>query len=173
MTHCSGCGTVLGWKKYRFQRMWRIPGYYCRECMLKLGGDFDKNGRVTAPKSGCGLCGVEYYFLGRGPGGKRYCSVCREAVASGAVAAEPDAAKRPAQPKNLPVVMMVFAGLGGAMMVLGLAFTMLSTGGDANVLNILFGATTTALGFVLLRKTLRSRSLLMGGRPRVSPAGKP
>lgn len=59
------------------------------------------------------------------------------------------------------------------MMVLGLAFTMLSTGSDANVVNILFGAATTALGFVLLRKTLRSRSLLMGGRPQVSPAGRP
>lgn len=68
--------------------------------------------------------------------------------------------------------MMIFAGLGGTMMVLGLAFTMLSTGSDASVVNILFGAATTALGFVLLRKTLRSRSLLMGGRP-VSPAGKP
>ena len=172
MTHCSGCGAVLGWKKYRFQKMWRIPGYYCRECMLELGGDFDRHARITTPSRACGLCGVEYYFLKQGPGGghKKYCSVCREAVANGAVAAP---GKAPAQPKNLPLVMMVFVGLGGTMMVLGLAFTMLSTGSDANVVNILFGAATTALGFVLLRKTLRSRSLLMGGRPQVSPAGRP
>lgn len=172
MAHCSGCGAVLGWKKYRFQKMWRIPGYYCRECMLELGSDFDKHGRITAPTHGCKLCGVGYYFLKRGPGGGKYCSVCREAVAGGAVPASAPAAGQPAQPKNLPLVMMVFAGLGGTMMVLGLAFTMLSTGSDANVVNILFGATTTALGFVLLRKTLRSRSLLMG-RPPVSPAEKP
>ena len=140
--------------------------------MLELGRDFDKHERITMPKHGCGLCGVEYYFLKRGSGGSKYCSVCREAVASGAVPASAPAAGQPAQPKNLPLVMMVFAGLGGTMMVLGLAFTMLSTGDDANVVNILFGATTTALGFVLLRKTLRSRSLLMGGRP-VSPAEKP
>jgi len=170
MTHCSGCGAVLGWKKYRFQKMWRIPGYYCKECMLELGGDFDKNGRITLPTRPCELCGVGYYFLKQSGGErKKYCSVCREAVAAGAVAV-PE--KRPAQPKSLPLVMMIFAGLGGTMMVLGLAFTMLSTGSDANVVNILFGAATTALGFVLLRKTLRSRSLLMGGRP-VSPAGKP
>ena len=170
MTHCSGCGAVLGWKKYRFQKMCRIPGYYCKECMLELGGDFDKHGRITTPTRPCGLCGVGYYFLKQSGGGhEKYCSVCREAVSAGAVAAP---GKRPAQPKSLPLVMMIFAGLGGTMMVLGLAFTMLSTGSDANVVNILFGAATTALGFVLLRKTLRSRSLLMGGRA-VSPAGKP
>ena len=39
---------------------------------------------------------------------------------------------------------------------------MMSTGEDANVTHILFGAITTALGFVLIRKTLKSRSLLLG-----------
>ena len=86
--------------------------------------------------------------------------MCREAVANGVIKQENPGI--PQQPKRLPLVMMIFAGLGGVMMILGLAFTMLSTGEDANVINILFGATTTALGFMLLRKTLRSRSLLMG-----------
>jgi hypothetical protein len=70
----------------------------------------------------------------------------------------------PPQPRKLPLVMIIFAGLGGLMMVLGLAFTMLSTGSDANIANILFGAVTTALGFVLIRKTLKSRALLLGRR---------
>lgn len=160
MTHCSGCGATLGWKKYRFQKMWRIPGYYCKGCMLELGKDFDKYGRIITPTKPCGLCGVEYHFLRSGAGEnrhKKYCNVCREAVANGVVPA-----RRPGQPKRLPLVMMIFAGLGGLMMLLGLAFTMMSTGDDANVMNILFGAVTTALGFVLLRKTLRSRSLLIG-----------
>lgn len=171
MTHCSGCGAVLGWKKYKFQRMWRIPGYYCRQCMLDLGRDFDKHARITLPTSPCALCGVEYYYLkgcSKGGDGRRhkYCKVCHEAVSSGAVSARREQADGPKQPrpppKNLPLVMMIFAGLGALMMVLGLAFTMLSTGEDANVANILFGSVTTALGFVLLRKTLRSRSLLLG-----------
>ena len=171
MTHCSGCGVVLGWKKYKFQRMWRIPGYYCRKCMLDLGRDFDKHARITLPTSPCALCGVEYYYLKgctKGGDGRRhkYCKVCHEAVSSGAVSARREQADGPKQPrappKNLPLVMMIFAGLGALMMVLGLAFTMLSTGEDANVANILFGSVTTALGFVLLRKTLRSRSLLLG-----------
>ncbi len=172
MTHCSGCGVVLGWKKYKFQRMWRIPGYYCRKCMIDLGRDFDKNARLTLPTHPCALCGVEYYFL-KGctkGGGKRhmYCKVCHEAVSNGVVPATQQDAKAGGQkqlktpPRNLPLVMMIFAGLGALMMVMGLVFTMMSTGDDANVANILFGSVTTALGFVLLRKTLRSRSLLLG-----------
>ena len=67
MAHCGGCGTVLGWKKYRFQKMWRIPGYYCKGCMLELGRDFDKYGRIVTPTNPCDLCGVHYHFLKRGP----------------------------------------------------------------------------------------------------------
>ena len=175
MTHCSGCGVVLGWKKYKFQRMWRIPGYYCRKCMIDLGRDFDKHAKITLPTLPCALCGVEYYFLKgctKGGGGKRhmYCKVCHEAVSNGAIPARREAERAggggrkelKAPPRNLPVVMMIFAGLGALMMVMGLVFTMMSTGDDANVANILFGSVTTALGFVLLRKTLRSRSLLLG-----------
>ncbi len=174
MTHCSGCGAVLGWKKYKFQRMWRIPGYYCRQCMLELGRDFDKHAKITLPTTPCALCGVEYYYLKgctKGGDGRRhkYCKVCHEAVSNGAIPARQDETDEQkalkslkAPPRNLPLVMMIFAGLGALMMVLGLAFTMLSTGEDANVANILFGSVTTALGFVLLRKTLRSRSLLLG-----------
>lgn len=146
--------------------------------MLDLGRDFDRHARITLPTVPCALCGVEYYFLkgcSRGGGKRRmYCKVCHEAVSSGAVPALQEQAEgkgRPrTPPKSLPLVMMIFAGLGALMMVLGLAFTMLSTGDDANVPNILFGSATTALGFVLLRKTLKSRSLLMGRR---AAAGTP
>ena len=163
MTSCSGCGLALGWKKYRFQRMWRIPGYYCKECMLELGKDFDKYAKIITPKKPCDLCKVEYYFLQNGPKEhkhKKYCHVCHEAVASGAIPKNPKEIGQ--QPKKLPLVMMIFAGLGGVMMLMGLIFTMMATGDDASVVNILFGAVTTALGFVLIRKTLRSRSLLLG-----------
>lgn len=173
MTHCSGCGIALSWKKYRFQRMWRIPGYYCKKCMLELGKDFDRYGRIVTPTRACDLCGVEYYFLkpsSRGDRHKRYCHTCHEAVANGVVP-EPTKKKVLAtQPKRLPLVMMIFAGLGGVLMLAGLAFTMLSTGDDANVINILFGAVTTALGFVLLRRTLKSRSLLVGRRDSLKTA---
>ena len=164
MTHCSGCGVTLGWKKYRFQRMWRIPGYYCKGCMLELGKDFDKYGRIERQTRKCDLCEVDYYFLkpyNRGSKHHNSCHVCHEAASNGIL---PVTKEAPQQPKKLPLVMMIFAGLGGFMMLAGLLFTMMSTGSDANVTNILFGAITTALGFVLVRKTLKSRSLLLGTR---------
>lgn len=165
MTHCSGCGTPLGWKKYRFQRMWRIPGYYCKKCMMELGKDFDKNARITLPARKCDLCGVDYYFLrpyNKGSRHQSYCQVCHQAASNGVVHVDKEL---PRQPRKLPLVMLIFAGLGGFMMIAGLLFTMMSTGSDANVTNILFGAVTTALGFVLIRKTLKSRSLLLGAGP--------
>ena len=39
MTSCTGCNVSLGFKKYNFQKQWRIPGYFCRECMKKMGQD--------------------------------------------------------------------------------------------------------------------------------------
>ncbi|MCY4491803.1 MAG: hypothetical protein OXC46_10175 [Thaumarchaeota archaeon] len=167
MTHCSGCGMALSWKKYRFQRQWRIPGYYCKNCMLELGRDFDKYGTIKLPTRRCDLCDVEYYFLkpfNRGSGHKNYCHVCHEAATNGVVAPR-EKGTPPPQPKKLPLVMMIFAGLGGFMMIAGLLFTMMSTGSDANIMSILFGAVTTALGFVLIRRTLKSRSMLLGTNP--------
>lgn len=171
MTHCSGCGCALGWKKYKFQRMWRIPGYFCKKCMLELGKDFDQYGKLVSPTKPCDFCGVEYFYLKSAWNGskqRKYCAVCIEAVKNGVVPEKKPSKAGPRTkptPKQLPLAMMMFAGLGGLMMVMGLIFTMMSTGDDANVLNILFGAATTAMGFVLVRRTLKSRSMLLGQRP--------
>ena len=49
------------------------------------------------------------------------------------------------------------------MMVLGLAYTIaVAPTGQGNLLGIFFGSTTTAMGFVLFKKTVRSRSLILG-----------
>ena len=141
--------------------------------MIDLGREFDKYAKVVSPTRKCDLCDVEYYFLkpyNKEGKHRNYCDVCHQAVSSGAVSMTTTDVtniggnKRPAPPRKLPLVMMIFAGLGGVMMILGLGFTMLSTGDDANIMNIMFGAATTALGFVLLRKTLKSRSLLLGSK---------
>jgi hypothetical protein len=162
MTGCSGCGKALGFKKYKFQRMWRIPGYYCRDCMLKLGKDFDDHGRITLPMHRCDLCKMEFYFLKSAWQGKKqghYCDVCQQAVTSGII---PDKTL-PQVPQRLPRVMTVFAGLGVLMMGLGLVFTLMAgTSGESSLINILFGSVTTGLGFVLFKKTVRSRSLILG-----------
>ena len=85
MAHCSGCGIPLSWKKYRFQRMWKIPGYFCKKCMLDLGKDFDKYGRIVTPARPCDLCSVEFYFLKavtKEHKRQHYCHVCHESVVS-------------------------------------------------------------------------------------------
>ena len=161
MTSCAGCGCVLGFKKYKFHKMWRIPGYYCKKCMHTLGQDFDDHGKLTLPQRPCDLCKVELFFPKRiTKQGKvhRYCAVCHQAVQNGVVPTDPKARHIP---NKLPHVMMVFAGLGVLMMALGLIFT-LSSGGEANMVNIIFGSVTTALGFLLFKKTIKSRSLLLG-----------
>lgn len=161
MTSCNGCGTTLGWKKYKFHKMWRIPGYFCKPCMIELGKDFDSHARLTLPTKHCDLCNSEFFFLRtvwQGKKQKHFCEVCANAVKSGAI---PDN-KPGTPPKRLPHVLMIFAGLGVLMMVMGLVFTLMATGSEGNVINVLFGAVTTALGFVLFKKTIKSRSLLQG-----------
>ena len=162
MSSCSGCGKTLGYRKYKFHRMWRIPGYYCKECMLILGKDFDVHGKIVTPKRCCDLCNVEYHFLKshwHEKKQKNYCETCLEAVKSGAI---PDKTLGQ-KPGKLPQVLMIFAGLGILMMALGLVFTLMVTpSGETNLVNILFGAVTTALGFVIFRKTIKSRNLILG-----------
>lgn len=161
MTACTGCGRTLGFKKFKFHKMWQIRGYYCKSCMLELGRDFDANATITIPKKHCDLCGLEFYYLKstiyeRKKG--HYCDVCYTAVKSGVV---PDKS-RGETPKSLPVVIIIFASLGILMMLMGLFFTLSATSsGESSIVNVLFGAITTAFGFVIFRKALRSRALLM------------
>ena len=162
MASCNGCGEALGFKKYRFNKLWKIRGYYCKPCMLRVGDDWEKHGRVTIPMVPCDLCQTEFYFLTpawQGSKQKRFCGVCYRTAISGIL---PDKNKGEA-PGKMPYSMMIFAGLGALMMVLGMVFTLVgTTTGEMDLLNILFGSFTTAAGFMLLRRTLRNRRLIAG-----------
>ncbi len=162
MASCNGCGEALGFKKYRFNKLWKITGYYCKACMLRVGDDWEKHGRVTIRMVPCDLCQTEFYFLKpawQGSKQKRFCGVCYRTAISGIL---PDKNKGEA-PGKMPYSMMIFAGLGALMMVLGMVFTLVgTTTGEMDLLNILFGSFTTAAGFMLLRRTLRNRRLIAG-----------
>jgi len=162
MASCNGCGEALGFKKYRFNKLWKITGYYCKACMLRVGDDWEKHGRVTIPMVPCDLCQTEFYFLKsawQGSKQRRFCGVCYRTAISGIL---PDKNKGEA-PGKMPYSMMIFAGLGAVMMVLGMVFTLVgTTTGEMDLLNILFGSFTTAAGFMLLRRTLRNRRLIAG-----------
>ena len=86
MASCSGCGIVLGFKKYKFKKLWRIGGSYCKPCMMKVGENWEKHGRVTLPMRPCDLCQTEFYFLKTGWQGKKqkhFCDVCHKVALSG------------------------------------------------------------------------------------------
>ena len=162
MASCTGCGEALGFKKYRFNKLWKIKGYYCKSCMMSVGDNWEKFGRVTIPMSPCDLCRTEFYFLKsawQGSKQRHFCGVCYRTAISGIL---PDKNKGEA-PGKMPISMMIFAGLGALMMVLGMLFTLVgTTTGEMDLLNILFGSFTTAAGFMLLRRTLRNRRLIAG-----------
>ena len=162
MASCNGCGEAIGFKKYKFNKMWRIGGSYCKPCMMTVGANWEKYGKVTLPRTPCDLCRVDFFFLKpawQGEKSKNFCGVCYRTAISGIL---PDKSKGEA-PGNMPIPMMIFAGLGALMMVLGLLFTVVGTAsGEMNLVNILFGSFTTAAGFLLLRRTLRNRRLIAG-----------
>ena len=63
MVSCNGCGEALGFKKYKFNKMFRIGGRYFKPCMMKVGENWEKFGRITFPMAPCDLCKTEFYFL--------------------------------------------------------------------------------------------------------------
>ncbi len=139
--------------------------------MLDLGKEFDLYGQITLTKKPCDLCHVNFYFLKSvwiGKKQKHYCHVCNEAAINGVIPISKDYV-----PPRIPQVMMIFAGLGIIMMVLGFIYTMTVASSDqGNLLSILFGSTTTGLGFVLFKKTMRSRSLILGKAKNYSESAK-
>ena len=162
MTSCSGCGVVLGFKKYKFKKLWRIAGSYCTPCMMQVGENWEAHGRVTLPMRPCDLCQTEFYFLKtawQGKKQKHFCDVCHKVALSGVL---PDRSKKEMTNK-FPIPMLIIGALGGLLMILGLAFTLIGDGSnEPNMVNILFGAATTAVGFLLVRRTINNRRLLLG-----------
>ena len=162
MASCSGCGMVLGFKKYKFKKLWRIGGSYCKSCMMKVGANWEDHGKVTLPMKPCDLCQTEFYFLKtawQGKKQKHFCDVCHKVALSGVL---PDRSKKEMTNK-FPIPMLIIGALGGLLMILGLAFTLIGDGSnEPNMVNILFGAATTAVGFLLVRRTINNRRLLLG-----------
>lgn len=162
MTSCNGCGKILGFKKYKFKRMWRIPGCYCKDCMIKVGRDFDDHGKLALPFYTCDLCRAEFLFLKsefHGKKQKHFCEVCHEVVASGGMPNK----EAGIAPGKIPPSLIMIGCLGVLLMVLGMVFTMMtSPDGKMNLVNILFGAFTTAAGFMLVRRTIKNKRLLVG-----------
>ena len=160
MTSCTGCNITLGWKKYNFQKQWRVPGYFCKSCMKKIGQDFDEHGKITLPKRTCDSCKQEFFFLTTSWHNKerhRYCHVCKDLDFS----KQTDAL--PSIPPRIPMMMAIFAAFGILLMVAGFAYVLLvAPQQDSNILHIIIGSSMTGAGFMLARKMVKVRKLVLG-----------
>ena len=129
---------------------------------MKVGENWEAHGKVTLPMRPCDLCQTEFYFLKtawQGKKQKHFCDVCHKVALSGVL---PDRSKKEMTNK-FPIPMLIIGALGGLLMILGLAFTLIGDGSnEPNMVNILFGAATTAVGFLLVRRTINNRRLLLG-----------
>jgi len=162
LTSCTGCNVTLGWKKYNFQKQWRVHGYFCKGCMKKIGQDFDDHGKITLPKRTCDSCHQELYFLEsvwHGKKQKHCCSICQGA----GYIETPTADGLPPVPPRVPIMMAIFAAFGILLMITGFAYVLLvAPQQDSNILHIIIGSSMTGAGFMLARKMVKVRNLVMG-----------
>ena len=163
MTSCAGCNITLGWKKYNFQKQWRIPGYYCKSCMKDIGQDFDDNGKITMPKRTCDSCQQEFFFLTTTWQNKkrhRCCQVCKDLDFNESSLNEP---RLPPVPARVPTMMALFAAFGVLLMIAGFAYVMLvAPQQDSNILHIIIGSCMSGGGFMLARKMVKVRNIILG-----------
>ncbi len=161
MTSCAGCNVTLGWKKYNFQKQWRVSGYFCKGCMIKMGQDFDDNGRITIPKKTCDSCKQEFYFLEsvlHDKKQKHCCIVCKDAgfIESNTVKG------LPLVPPRIPIMMAIFSAFGILLMVFGFAYVMIvASQQDFNLLHMLVGSTMSGAGLILARKMISTRKIIL------------
>ena len=162
MTSCTGCNVSLGWKKYNFQKQWRVHGYFCKECMKKVGQDFDSNGKVTLLKKSCDSCHGEFYFLESVWHEKKQIHCCHVCKDLGFIAPQdPDAL--PPVPARVPTMMAIFAGFGILLMIAGFTYVLLvAPQQESGILHVIIGSSMSGAGFMLARKMVKIRNVILG-----------
>lgn len=162
MTSCTGCNVTLGWKKYNFQKQWRIHGYFCKGCMEKIGQDFDDNGKITLPKRTCDSCKQEFFFLKtiwQNKQRHRCCHVCKDLDFTEL----PKDDFLPPVPPRIPIMMAIFASFGVLLMIAGFGYVILvAPQQDSNILHVIIGSCMSGAGFMLARKMVKVRNLVLG-----------
>ncbi len=66
----------------------------------------------------------------------------------------------PPVPSRVPVMMAIFAAFGVLLMIVGLAYVLLNA--DLGLLHIVVGSSMTAGGFMLARKMVKIRNVILG-----------
>ncbi len=168
MTSCAGCNVTLGWKKYNFQKQWRVPGYFCNSCMKQIGQDFDDHGKITLPKRSCDSCKQEFFFLTTTWQDKqrhRCCNVCKDLDFT----ESPKNALLEPVPPRVHVMMAAFAVFGIALMISGFVYVVLvAPQQDSSILHVIIGSCMSGAGFMLARKMVKVRNIILGKTPQLT-----
>ena len=136
--------------------------------MKKIGQDFDDNGKITIPKRNCDSCKQEFFFLTTTWQDKqrhRCCHVCKDLDFT---EASKDAFLPPIPPR-VPMMMAVFAAFGILLMIVGFGYVLLiAPQQDSNILHIIIGSSMTGGGFMLARKMVKIRNVILGKAQQIS-----
>jgi hypothetical protein len=136
--------------------------------MKKIGQDFDDNGKITLPKRKCDSCKQEFFFLTTTWQDKqrhRCCHVCKDLDFT----ESSKGAFLPPVPPNVPLMMAVFAAFGVLLMIVGFAYVLLvAPQQDSNILHIIIGSSMTGGGFMLARKMVKVRNVILGKTQQIS-----
>jgi len=136
--------------------------------MKKIGQDFDDHGKITLPKRKCDSCKQEFFFLTTTWQDKqrhRCCHVCKDLDFT----ESSKGAFLPPVPPNVPLMMAVFAAFGVLLMIVGFAYVLLvAPQQDSNILHIIIGSSMTGGGFMLARKMVKVRNIILGKAQQIS-----
>ncbi|QLH07073.1 hypothetical protein C5F50_08325 [Nitrosopumilus ureiphilus] len=137
--------------------------------MEKIGQDFDDHGKITLPKRKCDSCHQEFFFFTTTWHNKqrhRCCHVCKDLDFTDSTS---EAALLPPVPSRVPVMMAVFASFGIMLMIGGFAYVMLvAPQQDSSILHVIIGSSMSGAGFMLARKMVKVRNMILGKTPQLT-----
>ena len=137
--------------------------------MKKMGQDWDDHGKITLPKITCDSCQQEFFFLITIMQNKqrhKYCNVCKDIDFKDSTSKAP---RLPPVPSRIPVMMAIFASFGIMLMIGGFVYVMLiAPQQDSNILHIIIGSSMSGAGFMLARKMVKVRNVILGKTKQIS-----
>ena len=74
----------------------------------------------------------------------------------------------PPVPPRIPMMMAIFAAFGVLLMIVGFAYVLLvAPQQDSNILHIIIGSSMTGAGFMLARKMVKIRNIILGKKQKL------
>ncbi|PJB97126.1 MAG: hypothetical protein CO079_08300 [Nitrosopumilales archaeon CG_4_9_14_0_8_um_filter_34_10] len=131
--------------------------------MEQIGQDFDDNGKITIPKRTCDSCNQEFFFLTTTWQNKqrhRCCNICKDIDFTKSSSKE---SLLPPVPTRVPTMMALFASFGVLLMIAGFAYVIIvAPQQDSGILHIILGSSMSGAGFMLARKMVKIRNIILG-----------